>query len=155
MILDERSEFCDATALTSMGGTTTLIGDVIDLGSVPRDIGNGKTVYCTFSIDTALSGGTSNQFAIASDGSEAIDATEPPTSATIHYKSDVFTNTELVAGFAWTVPLPMGDVGGAGTVYERYLGILNTDVGTATGGAISVYLTFDPHGWRAYPDASN
>jgi len=154
MLLDSLLEFCDATSLIASAGTA-LIGSVVDLGTVPRDIGNGAPVFVTFHIDTAVSGGTSNQFLIASDSGEAIDATSPPTSATIHYTSDTFTNAELVAGFQWTVPLPMGDVGGAATVYERYLGILSTDLGGASAGAISVYAHLDAHGWRSYPDASN
>ena len=155
MLLDKLGEFCNEVTLTAGAGTTKIIGSQVDLGTVPRDIGQGQPIYVQFSIDVAVSGGTTNQFTIVSDSTASLDTTEPPTDATVHYKSDVFTNAELVQGFAWAVALPMGDVGGAGTVYERFLGILNTDVGSASGGSISIYLTFDPHGWRAYPDASN
>jgi hypothetical protein len=39
-VLDERTEFCDATALNTGAAGTYLIGDVID-SSVVRDIGQG------------------------------------------------------------------------------------------------------------------
>ena len=44
MIMDERLEFADATALDTSGTDTDLIGDVIDLGSVTSDIGNGQPI---------------------------------------------------------------------------------------------------------------
>ena len=52
MILDERLEFCDATALNTGGAGTYLLGDVIDL-EVARDIGAGEPVWCVIQMDTA------------------------------------------------------------------------------------------------------
>ena len=151
MLLDELGEFCDATAITGIGGATTLIGDVIDLGTVPRDIGQGQPVYVQFSVDTAFAGGTSNQFILASDSTATI-ATDG--AATQHFLTDIFVTATMIQGFTFGFAMPFGGVEGTGT-YERFLGILNVDVGTQTTGNINVFLTYDPHGWRSYPDASN
>ena len=151
MILDTLGEFCDAVAITGIGGATTLIGDVIDLGTVPRDIGQGRQVYLQFSVDTAFAGGTSNQFILASDSVAGIATTGAETR---HYLSDIFVTATMIAGFTWGIALPFGGVEGTGT-YEQFLGILNVDVGTQTTGNINAFLTFDPHGWTSYPDASN
>ena len=151
MILDTLGEFCDATAITGIGGATTLIGDVIDLGTVARDVGQGRPIFLQFSVDTAFAGGTSNQFILASDSTATIATTGAETR---HYLSDVFVTATMIQGFTWGFALPFGGVEGTGT-YERFLGILNVDVGTQTTGNINAFLTFDPHGSTSYPDASN
>lgn len=151
-ILDERSEFCDAVAVPTSGAATTLVGDVIDLGAVNRDIGQGKTVYLVIQIDTVIAGGTALQFILASDSAEAINTAGV---ASQHFLSDVFAVADLVAGFQLVIPLPMGDVAAGITPYERYLGILVVGTGTQTSGNINAFLTLDPMGWRSYPDAAN
>ncbi len=154
MILDEHTEFCDATAVTGMGGTTTLIGDVIDLSTVARDIGQGRPLFVQFSVDTAFAGGTTNQFILASDSQEAIRTSSTAGQEIRHAQTDIIPTATWIAGFTLGFALPFGGVEGTGT-YKRFLGILNVDVGTQTTGNINVFLTYDPHGWRAYPDASN
>jgi hypothetical protein len=43
-----------------------------------------------------------------------------------------------------------------GSVYERYVGIVQTTAGVAfTGGAIDAFLTINPTGWKALPDGAN
>ena len=54
MILDERNEFADATALGTSGTGRQLVGDVIDLGRVSQDIGNGEPLYLVVQVDTAV-----------------------------------------------------------------------------------------------------
>ena len=154
MILDEHTEFCDATAITGMGGTTTLVGDVMDLGTVARDIGQGQPTYFVLSVDTAFAGGTTNQFILASDSQEAIRTSSTAGQEIRHILTDIIPTATWIAGFTFVWPLPMGGVEGTGT-YKRYLGLLNVDVGTQTTGNINAFLTNDPHGWTAYPDASN
>ncbi len=151
MIMDERSEFADALAIPTSGAATTLLGDVMDLEQV-RDIGQGHPLYLVIQVATAFVGGTSFQFVLASDAQAAIstDGTESR-----HYLSDAFAVADLVLGFSITIPLPMGDVAASVTPYERYLGILGVGDGAQTAGAINAFLTPDPHGWRAYPDANN
>jgi len=152
MYLDERLEFCDATVVTGMGGATTLIGDVIDLGSVARDIGQGQPMYWVVQVAVVITGGTSNRWILASDSAEAINTGG---TASQHVVTDIYAVADLVAGFQIIFPLPMGDVAASVAPYEQYLGVLNVDVGTQTAGSINSFLTADPHGWRAYPDANN
>ena len=150
MILDERSEFAAAVAVT-LGAGTNLIGDVMDLGSV-RDIGQGKPTYLVIQVTTAFAGGTAFAFILASDAQAAL-ATNG--NETRHYRSDVFLDADLIVGFKMTIPLPMGDVAASVTPYERYLGVLGVGTGTHTAGAIDAFLSLDPSGWRSYPDGNN
>ena len=69
MILDERSEFADAVSVAAAAGTA-LIGDVIDLGTGSRDIGNGQQLYLVIQTDTEIiTGGSAGtiKFQLASD----------------------------------------------------------------------------------------
>ncbi len=153
MWIDERAEFCDATAISPAQDSTALLGDVMDL-SVNRDVGQGHPMYLVFQVTTAFAGGTSYQFHLASDSGAAISTDG---SETRHFSTDVYTEAQMTAGFTAVWALPMGDTArGEDTAgYERYLGILLTDVGSSTGGAINAFLTPDPYGWTSYPDANN
>lgn len=154
MILDERTEFCDAASVAAAAGTA-LIGDVIDLGATdPGDIGAGEPIYLVITVDTSIiTGGVAGtiQFILASDAAAAI-ATDG--TATAHYTSKAFVTdddalNELDAGdVAVVVALPM-----EGVAYERYLGILAViATTTVTAGAISAFLTKNPKAWQAYAD---
>lgn len=154
MILDKLAEFCDAKVITVAQDSTALIGDVINLGSVPRDIGQGQTVYLVLSVDTIFAGGTSYQFILASDSQAAIRTSSTPGQEIRHVMTDVIPEATWIQGFQIVLPLPMGGVEGTGT-YKQYLGILLVDVGSSTSGNINAFLTLDPHGWTSYPDASN
>lgn len=148
MIIDSSLEFCDATALSTSGTGTTAVGNTIDIGN-PRDIGHGEPVYLVIAVDTAVTsaGSATVQVHLASDAQDPIASDG---SASVHWSSDPISKDLLVAGF----PIAVLALPGEGVAYERYLGLLTT-VGTAalTGGAINAFLTSDPHGWRAYPDA--
>lgn len=156
MIYDARTQFANATSVAAAAGTA-LIGDVIDT-QVVRDLGQGQPVYlvmiCTTSIITGGVAGTV-KFQLASDAAAAI-ATDG--SASVHYETKAFVTdddalNDLDAGdLIAMVALPTD-----GSVpYERYLGILCvTATTTTTAGAISAFLTLDPKGWKAYPDATN
>jgi hypothetical protein len=141
MILDERTEFCDANALNTGGAASYLVGDVIDLGATSQDIGNGEEVWLVIQIDTtATSGGSATgQFHLASDAQAAIavDGT-----ATYHFSTPAIAVATLVAGYLVAmVRLPIG-------TYERYLGILQTTaVAAFTAGKINAFLTKDPSKW--------
>ena len=158
MILDERNEFADAVSVAAAAGTA-LIGDVIDLGSISRDIGAAEHLYLVISVDTEIiTGGTAGtiKFQLASDAQAAI-ATDG--TATIHWDSGTFVTDDaavndslLNAGSILAqIALPM-----SGREYERYLGILCT-VGTTTvtAGAISAFLTPDKHVQRYYAEGAN
>ena len=154
MILDERNEFADAVSVAAAAGTA-LIGDVIDLGSVSRDIGNGQPLYLVIQTDTEIiTGGSAGtiQFSLASDAQAAI-ATDG--SATAHFVSASLVTDDSAAnsdqlnagGVIAAVALPMG-------TYERYLGILCViGTTTVTAGKINAFLTSDVSKWVATDDA--
>jgi hypothetical protein len=149
MILDERNEFADASALSTAATGRALVGDVIDLGATSQDIGNGEPLYLVIQVDTAVtSGGSATvSFELASDASASI-ATDG--TATVHFATSAIAKASLTAGVVVAaVALPNG-------TYERYLGILQ-NVGTAalTAGKVNAFLTHDISKWTAYADATN
>ncbi len=150
MILDERLEFCDATSLNTGVAASYLVGDVIDL-QVARDIGNGQTTYLVIQIDTApTSGGAATaSFSLASDAQAAIavDGTQ-----TTHMTTGAKTIAQMTAGTQFVLPLAS-----EGSVYERYVGILQTTaVAAFTAGKINAFITLDhPAVWKSYADAQN
>ncbi len=149
MILDERLEFADALDVSAVAGTL-LEGDVIDLGAVVRDIGQGQPLYLMIEVTTAFTsaGSSTTGFILASDSVEAIDNGG---AATEHYNTGLIAKAVLVIGYRFQVALPMHD-----PAYERYLGILvETAVATTTAGSINAFLALDPAGWTSYPDGVN
>lgn len=149
MIIDDRLEMCDATALNTGGADTYLIGSQIDLLAAGLDIGNGEPLYLVIQIDTAVdsaSDNTTQEFILASDDSASI-ATDG--SATVHFSTGTLAQTAIDAAgdLVCAVALPMG-------TYERYLGILHTTgTAAATAGKINAFLTRDVAKWKAYADA--
>jgi hypothetical protein len=152
MILDERNEFADAVSVAAAAGTA-LIGDVIDLGSVSRDIGNGQPLYLVIQTDTEIiTGGSAGtiKFQLASDSTDNL-----ATSATVHFDTGTLVTDDSAAnddrlnagGVIAAVALPMG-------TYERYLGILCViGTTTVTAGKINAFLTSDVSKWVATDDA--
>lgn len=146
MLMDERGEFCDATALNTGAAGKYLIGDVIDL-TVARDLGNGQTVYLVIQVDTAVTsaGAATVAFILATDAQAAI-ATDG--TATEHNRTAAIAKATLVAGYALVIPLALES-----PVYERYLGILQeTGVAALTAGKVNAFLTLDAAKWKAYAD---
>lgn len=146
MILDGFCEFADATAVNTGGVASYLVGNVMDLGAVSRDIGQGQPLYLVIQVDTAIASATGSfKFKLCSDAQAAIAVDG---SQTIHLETAAKLEAALVAGtLVCCVALPMG------AVYERYLGIVQeTITAAATAGKINAFLTMDPTGWRAYPD---
>lgn len=149
MILDERNEFCDATALNTGVAGSYLVGDVIDLGATSSDIGNGEPMYLVIQVDTAAAsaGAATGQFHLCSDAQAAIAVDG---SATYHFSTSAIPVASLVAGYRVAlVALPHG-------TYERYLGVVQT-TGTAafTAGKVNAFLTHDAAKWVATADATN
>jgi len=155
MIMDSRNEFCDAVSVADTA-QLKLIGNVMDLGAVTRDLGNGQPLYFNITVDTEIiTGGSAGtiQFYLASDAQEAIAVDE---SATIHLSSaslvtdDAAANGALCSAGATILcaALPQG------TTYERYLGVLcRIGTTTTTAGKINAFLSDTPRGNPAYPDA--
>lgn len=148
MILDERTEFADGVAVAGAAATRN-VGDVVDLGSVVRDIGLGKTLYLNVIVDTAPTGADTVDFKLVSDAGStpAVDG-----SASLHWSSGAIAIASLPAGTRFTIPLPI-----AGTAYERYLGVQATNAGAGALAAlvVSAFLTLNPSKNVAYPDAVN
>lgn len=154
MILDERNEFCDATALNTgaAGATLYLLGDQIPLGSAAGgDIGlagQWLVIQVTTAI-TATNNGTL-ELILASDSTASIatngDATE-------HATYGPFATDDVTTIPAGTV-LVCAQLPAQGNAYEAFLGILQRSTTTAiSAGAINAFLTPDPSRWRAYPNA--
>jgi hypothetical protein len=147
MILDERNEFADATALGTSGTGLQLVGDVIDTGG--DGINDVESLYLMVTVDTAVtSGGAATvEFQLVSDAQAAIAVDG---SATVHYKSAAIPKASLTAGAtAVEVAIPKGQ-------YERYVGIV-ANVGTAalTAGKVNAFLTPNVNTWKAFADAVN
>jgi hypothetical protein len=146
MILDERTEFCDATALNTGAAGNYLIGDVVDLG-VARDLGGDMATYLVITVDTtATSGGSATgQFNLVTDDNASL------TSPTTLVSSKAWTVATMTAGTVlMAVQLPL-----EGTAYERYIGIQQV-TGTAafTAGKVNAFLTMDVARWKAYDSPS-
>jgi hypothetical protein len=149
MILDERTEFCDATALNTGAAGSYLVGDVIDL-QVARDIGAGAPIYWVVQIETLpTSGGAATaNFSLCSDAQAAIAVDG---SQTTHAQTGAKTIAQMAAGTTFIIGVPA-----EGSAYERYLGVVQTTaVAAFTAGKINSFLTLDPRGWKAYADAQN
>jgi len=146
MILDERTEFF-TDLLIPQTATTTLMGDVIDLGTASRDIGNGQSIFWYVTLDIAAAGGTSATFALQSSAAAAL------TSPNTHILTPTYALATLTPAGKM---LYMGALPLEGSLYLRYLGVICTTVGTFSGtGAVSSGLTFDPKGWKAYAKATS
>lgn len=152
MYMDERSEFCDATALNTGAAGSYLIGDVIDLDpatvapNTTVDI-SGSELYLVIQVDTLPTSGTSAATAAFSLASDAQAAIAVDGSQTEHFRTSAFAIADMAAGTVLAcVKLPSGS-------YERYLGVVQTTAGEAfTGGKVNAFLTADPARWRAYAD---
>jgi len=146
MLVDSRTEFCDNVALNTGAPATFLIGNQIDL-EVVRDVGHGEPIYMVLIVSvTATSGGSATAaFELASDSTAAISTS----TATSHVTIGPFAVANMVAGTILAV-VALPDEGNA---YEQFLGILQTTATVAfTAGAVDVFLTMHPSGFKVYPD---
>lgn len=148
MILDERTELADATALSTAAAGLALVGDVIDLQAV-RNIGNGKQLYIGIQIDTAVTsaGAATVGFVLASDAQAAIavDGT-----ASVHGQTALIAKASLIAGYTFYIAVPPE----GSQAFERYVGILqNVGVAALTAGKVNVFFTFTPYSNKAYANA--
>ena len=142
MILDERTEFCDATALNTGGAGSYLLGDVIDLGEA-KDIGHADPLYLVVQVDTtATSGGSATGvISLVTDDNASLSSPAVVVSSKAWAVADMAAGTTLMV-----VQLPM-----EGTAYERYIGIQQTTgVAAFTAGKINAFLTHTPAKWKAY-----
>lgn len=151
MILDERTEFCDATAVNTGGAGSYLLGDQIDTGG--DGINDVTGMFLVIQVDTSVGSATASpngvklQFHLCSDSTASI-ATDG--SATYHFSTAAIEKASLTAGtYVARVALPKG-------TYERYVGILQTtSVEAANAGKINAFLTQEPFTVKAFPNATN
>lgn len=148
-IMDARTLFGEDFDLDQETGTY-LLTNQIDLGAAGEDPGNGQTVYLNVVVTEAFTDGGDSatlQLRLRSDDSASIHAT----TSTGHFETPTFLKAALALGATFSFPIPV-----SGTAYERYLG-LQAVVGTAgfDAGTITAWLSPDPIGWKAYPDAVN
>lgn len=155
MILDERTEFCDAVSLNTGAAATYNLGDVIDLGAVSpsRDLGGDMALYLVITVDTGITTAGSAGTVAFQLISDAQDAPLTNGTQTVHALSRSFVTgaTAIAAGTVlFAVQLPM-----EGAVYERYLGIQQITGTTAlNAGKINAFLTEDVARWKAYDSPS-
>ena len=148
-IIDSRTTFAENFDLDQETGTY-LLTNQIDLGAVGQDPGNGQPVYLNVVVDETFTDGgdaATLQLRLRSDDSASIHAS----TSTGHFETPTFLKAALVAGNKFSFCLPV-----EGTAYERFLGV-QAIVGTAgfDAGEITAWLSLDPIGWKAHPDASN
>lgn len=130
MIIDNFASF--GTNVNAFAdGATVIVGDEIDLRD-SRDIGAGTSMWLTLQVSTAFVGGTSVNFKLESDAAHPIT----PATATEHWASGAIPVADLVVGKRWVVEIPSG-------VYERWLGLTATTVGTVTAGAVDAFISQD------------
>lgn len=152
MILDELTEFADATALNTGAPANFVLGDQIDL-QVPRDLGGDAALYLVIGAAVGINaaGAGTIAFALISADNEALT-----TNPTVHFQSAAFVTSTttgnvgnaLQAGTRLvTVQLPNE----GSTPYRRFIGIRQISVGNAiTAGAIDAFLTINPNAWKSY-----
>lgn len=154
MIMDKRTEFADAVSV-AVGASTINLGDQIDL-SILEDIGNGQPVYLILTCDTGIiTGGAAGTilFRLVSDNTASIAVDG---SATVHWASKLFVTdddalNDIDAGE--TIAVVAIPLGGQAT-YERYLGVQAVVATTTiTAGKVNAFLSLDPTGWKAFPNA--
>lgn len=151
MILDDRLEFADATALSTSATADAIFGDVIDTnpngsGNTLTDIGTGEPLYLVIQVTTALTSATSLRIRLYSDSTANL-----ATSPTTHWDSGAVAIATWNAavtpgGAAYVVALPPTKT------YEKYVGLWQNVVGTLGAGALNAFLTRDPTRWAAYTD---
>ena len=152
MIMDERTEFADNVALSGSG--TVVVGDVIDLGSDGRDIGNGQELYLVIKTGTTetISGSAGTlEFQLVSDSTANLT-----TSPTVHFSTgDLVLNAAganddrlNAGGYVARVAIPTGD-------FERYVGVRRIANVAVTAGSVDAFLTPNPAAWKAYANAAN
>jgi hypothetical protein len=155
MILDKRTEFCDAVSCNTGAAGTYNLGDIIDLGAVSpsRDLGGDMALYLVVTVDTGIttaSAAGTVAFQLVSDGTDTI-ATNG--TQTVHATSRAFTTgtTAIAAGTVlFAIQLPI-----EGAVYERYLAVQQVTGTTAlNAGKINAFLTEDVARWKAYDSPS-
>lgn len=143
MIISKLTEFCDATSLIAATAASTIIGDVMDLGTSPtgavltnvQGYPGNSSIYLVAQIETACAGANSTKvFELRSSTLAALTGG----TTTVHLTTPAIPVATLAAGYqVYNVQLPRG-------TYQRYLGLWATNAGdTMTAGKLDAFLTLD------------
>lgn len=139
MILDSQLKLSDSQALTA----TALSSNVIDLGSVDRNIGNGEQMAVHINVEVAAdqtTGDEDYQFDVEVASDAAITTARKLIGRRIFESGTPAAPLEdadlLVAGFIFQIPIPAGGLAEA----ERYLAVRYTLAGTTPTITVSAYL---------------
>lgn len=146
MILDERTEFCDAVALNTGAPGTFTLGNQIDM-TATSNIGTQDGLYLVIQAATGITAGSAGTvtFQLVS-ADDAVLTTNP----VVHFQTAALVTgtgtgtTTLRPGTVLAgVKLPQG------FDYRRFLGVRQvTGAAAVTAGAIDAFLTPDVSLWR-------
>lgn len=129
MINDNNLRVSTAQALT----TTAVSADSVDLG-VARDVGDGENLFMVFTVNAALTGGTSVDFQVVCSAAGALS------SPTVIGSSGPIAAAQLTAGRQIPVrinPRPIGLQG------QRFIGAQYTIAGTFSAGTVTADMVKD------------
>lgn len=130
MIYDQLTTFAEKLPLAA-----GILGDVVDLKSSGRDLGQGESLFLQIIARSDISGACAFDLVTSDDGALAGAVSLLNVPSVSNAKSGVRL-------FGGAVP---------SVVCKRYLGLKVTGAGT---GKVSAFLTLDPNGWRAYADGA-
>lgn len=145
MLLDKLNTFAEGASTGNTG--TRVVGDVIDLGTVSRDLAAGQQVYVEVVVSTAIAAGAGGTYQVvlthADNEALSTNAVNILTSAAFDAASGIAAGTVLLRA-----AIPSVD-------YKRYMGIREI-VGTAntSAGAINAHITFDLISHKAYAEGN-
>jgi hypothetical protein len=147
MILDERTEFCDAQALNTGAAGSYTLGDQIDM-TATSNIGTEDELYLAISVATGITAGSAGTVAFQLVSADDAALTTNPV---VHFQTAAFVTG---TGTGTTTLRPGTTLAGVklpqGFDYKRFLGVRQvTGTAAVTAGAIDAFLTPDAALWRA------
>jgi hypothetical protein len=139
MFLDELLKFSDSQALTA----TALSTNVIDTGSVDRNVGQGEPMAVVVNVEVAADQTTGDEdytFDVETASDAGITTARKLLGRRIFESGTPGAPAEdadlLVAGFRFVIPIPPGGLSES----ERYLAVRYTLAGTTPTITVSAYL---------------
>ncbi|MBP0581864.1 hypothetical protein J8I29_21220 [Labrys sp. LIt4] len=142
MILDQQLLLSDKQAITASAVST----NTIDL-TQPRDLGPGDSLELVIRVNTALTGGTSVQFAYITSASADLS------SPSVIVQTPAIPAASLTAGSEWLrVQVPALSLDAQ---RQRYLGVQYTVAGTFAAGTVTAGLVADREAIVNYPSGLN
>lgn len=145
MIIDAYNQFADDFTAVGSGSATTILGDVMDLKDV-RDIGNGQPVYLIIVITDGIEPDSTGNITLSFVSADTATISSSPTT---HWTTGALAAAaNFPTGKTFVVPLPA-----EGPEWKQFIGVLITRSATMAAGAVTAFLSLDPTGWKAYPEA--